>query len=329
MNGRIVWLIALLALPPLVGAQHFFKEHAEGWFWYQEPLPVPVPEETVLEPGTSELAVETPPAPPAVATDPSDAAAASDVAPLSAPWFRQNLEHYRDAAIDHPTAENIKTYLYLQRVAMDKASRFADAVQLAAYQDPFLDEGVRRPLASFAAAQQSQQAGEARQAVTKSLAAMTGIWFFYRSDCPHCHLQATVLQTLERLYGFQVYPIALDGAPLPDHLYPHYTTDQGQARLLGVTTVPALFLARPPDDLLPIGYGALSLDQLLSRMLTVAAEAGWIDKTDFNRTRPVKLDWTLRTDGRQLTAAMLQNPAQLIQYLRAGGDNALPALGGR
>ena len=329
MNGRRLWLIALLALPPVVSAQPFFKEHAEGWFWYQEPPPVLFQEEPILAPDKPDPPLAASPAPPAVAPEPSAAAVTSEAAPLSAPWFRQNLEHYRDAAIDDPTPENIRTYLYLQRVAMDKASRFADAVQLAAYQDPFLDEGVRRPLASFAAAQQSQQAGEARQAVTRSLAAMAGIWFFYRSDCPHCHLQATVLQTLERLYGFQVYPIALDGAPLPDHLYPHYTTDQGQARLLGVATVPALFLARPPDDLLLIGYGALSLDQLLSRMLTVAAEAGWIDKADFNRTRPVNLDWTLRTDGRQLTAAMLQNPAQLIQYLRAGGDNALPALGGR
>ncbi len=60
--------------------------------------------------------------------------------------------------------------------------------------------------------------------------------------------------------------------------------------------------------------------------VSVGWSAGWIDKTDFNRTRPVNLDWTLRTDGRQLTAAMLQHPEQLIQYLRAAGYYPHPAL---
>jgi conjugal transfer pilus assembly protein TraF len=56
-------------------------------------------------------------------------AAASGPAPLSAAWLRANLERFRDQAIDDPSPRNVALYLYLQRLVLDKAERFAEAGQ--------------------------------------------------------------------------------------------------------------------------------------------------------------------------------------------------------
>jgi hypothetical protein len=57
-------------------------------------------------------------------------------APLSAAWLRANLERFRDQAIDDPSPRNVALYLYLQRLVLDKAERFAEATQRAVWADP-------------------------------------------------------------------------------------------------------------------------------------------------------------------------------------------------
>ena len=142
--------LALLAAP--VGPAGFYLRGAEGWFWYQiEPGPKAEPERP---PPPPEPVLETRAEPATPAEPPSPAPA-----PLSAAWLRSRLADFRDAAIDEPTPENVALYLYLQRVAMDKASRFADATRRAVLLDPMLDELTRRPTATFAANLVNRQAG--------------------------------------------------------------------------------------------------------------------------------------------------------------------------
>jgi hypothetical protein len=80
------------------------------------------------------------------------------------------MAEYRDAAIDDPTSQNVALYLYLQRVALDKSSRFAAATQRAVQLDPFLDEITQRPTATFAANLTNWQAGDNRDAVLERIA---------------------------------------------------------------------------------------------------------------------------------------------------------------
>ncbi|MFO1432457.1 MAG: conjugal transfer protein TraF [Candidatus Competibacteraceae bacterium] len=186
---RRLFAIGLLVAGGGSAEPGFYERNAEGWFWYREPPPAVEPTPELPEP----------PTPPAV-PPPAEAAARTTpaLAPLSAAWFRANLERYRDAAIDDPTPVNITAWLYLQRVALDKASRFSEATQRAVLPDPWLDETVRRPLATFAANTLSYQAAQATETVLRQLARLAGLWFFYRADCLHCHQQAAVLEALER-----------------------------------------------------------------------------------------------------------------------------------
>ncbi|MCU0833530.1 MAG: conjugal transfer protein TraF, partial [Chromatiaceae bacterium] len=136
------FLLALALVAPVLpldaAAAGFYFRAEEGWFWYErapEPAVTPEPAPTPEPPPLAEAAPATAPQGPR---------------PLTAQWLRERLGAYRDAAIDDPSPENVALYLYLQRVALDKSSRFAAATQRAVQLDPMLDEITQRPTATFA-----------------------------------------------------------------------------------------------------------------------------------------------------------------------------------
>jgi conjugal transfer pilus assembly protein TraF len=306
MRPALLTLACLALLPTVaVALSGFYLRGEEGWFWYEhEP-------ELHDEPEPSPPTVPAP-APPERTPD----TASSAPLPLSSAWLRERLSAYRDRAIDDPSPDNVALYLYLQRVAMDKASRFAAATQRAVQLDPFLDEITQRPIANFAANLVNAQTAKQRAALLARLAGQAGVLFFFRSDCPYCEAQAPLLQTLGDRHGFAVLAVSLDGAPLPNGLFPSYRRDAGQAQSLGVVSTPALFLARPPDRAVPLAQGLLSLSQLEERLITAALEAGWITDAEFARTRPVVAD--LQLDPRGLALPDGEAPAALLQALRDG-----------
>jgi len=307
IRGVLLLVTATGVAPmPVCGDARFYDRNAEGWFWYA-PDPSTVPEPDPEPPGV-----------PLVVTEPQETAPAdspSGPAPLSSAWLRANLERYQQHAIDDPTATNVALYLYLQRIALDKASRFADAYQRVVQSDPYLDETTRRPVGNYANLL-NRVAGRERRAVLADLAGEAGLWFFYRSDCPYCAAQAPVLGFLSRQTGFRVQAIALDARPLPGGDFAHFLPDAGQAARLGVVSTPALFLVRPPSGIVPIAQGLLSLSDLEQRLLSAAREAGWIDEASYARTRPLVADW--RVDwGQAARLEVPEDPNAFLALLRA------------
>ena len=308
------WLLPLLALlqPSGTAAQlPFYARSAEGWFWYAEEPPAAEEPEQAPEPAPDVTAL-----PPAAAEPASPASAApGGPPPLSAAWLRANLERYRDSAIDDPSPRNVALYLYLQRLAIDKAERFAEATQRVVWSDPLLDETTRRPLATFAANLVNREAAANRDAALTETAKVAGLWFLFRSDCPYCEAQAPLLKVLTARYGFDVQAVSLDGKPLPSGFFRDFRADRGQAKALGVVSTPALFLARPPDGLVPLSQGVLSLAELEQRIVHAATEAGWIAPHWRERTRARVAD--LRMDPSGLDdPALAEDPDRLLAHLR-------------
>ena len=236
-------------------------------------------------------------------------------APLSAHWFREHLDTYRDRAIDDPSPENVAVYLHLQRIAMDKSSRFARVSERVVQGDPVLDEITRRPTANFGANLADKQASAAGDALLERLAGDTALWFFFRSDCPYCDAQAPLLEALAQRYGFAVLAVSLDGAGLADGTFPAFDIDRGQAEALGVISTPAMFLARPDQGAVaPIAQGLLSLAQLRDRIVLAAVQAGWVTEAEANRIRSGPAD--ARSAAATL-AALPEDPSALLEALRA------------
>jgi conjugal transfer pilus assembly protein TraF len=315
----ILPLLALLQPSGAAAQLPFYARGAEGWFWYEEEPPATEAPDQAPEPPPAVTA------PPPAAAEPDSPAFAAPVGPtpLSAAWLRANLERYRDLAIDDPSPRNVALYLYLQRLAMDKAERFAEASRRVVWSDPLLDETTRRPLATFAANLVNREAAANREAALTETAKVAGLWFLFRSNCPYCEAQAPLLEVLTARYGFDVQAVSLDGKPLPGGFYPDFRPDRGQAKALGVVSTPALFLARPPDGLVPLSQGALSLAELEQRIVHAAAEAGWIAPHWRERTRARVVDLRMTPTGLD-DPALTEDPDRLLAHLRGLLPTPLP-----
>jgi conjugal transfer pilus assembly protein TraF len=299
-------LLAQIAFAQADGQpSRFYDRKAEGWFWYNEE----VPEEEVEteEPPPEPLATKQSAEPP----QQQPVSRPTGPAVFSAGWFRENLPKYRDAAWDNPTIENVRTYMYLQRYAMDRSEQFANTTELAVVGDPFLDEESRRPSATFASQKLDRWAGMAKDEIAQKIAKQAGIFFFFRSDSDTSRIQAPILKMLEARDGFTVLPISVDGKPLPDGIFPHYRTDEGQAEKLGVEIFPSLYLVSADREVEPIAQGVMSLADLKHRIILVAKRRGWISDDEFNKTKPI-----LNQDSN--IAAILDAQSYEISNLTAG-----------
>jgi len=286
----------------------YFTDKQRGWFWYEvqpEPVLKRKPQPSKVVPSLPSI-TETPPRP-ITPVEPE---------PLTSVWLRKNMETYLNKAIDEPSHENVAAFYYLQRTMMDKAERFTNAARYVVMSDPQLDETVRRPVATYAANEANHQASVMADRALKDIAGVAGILFFFRSDCPYCHVQAPILSMLEKAYGFKIYPVSLDGLPMPNGLFGHFKLDQGQAALLGVEQTPALFLMKPPKQILPLSQGALSLEELTSRILLAAKEAGWLEASRYQTTQGLRSTPQLLPTTGSINAATAQDPMALIQALQ-------------
>ncbi len=314
-------LLALIAMVPASAAlgqgsdqgSKYFDRGSEGWFWYEpDPPPPPVPEKPAPTPPPEPVVVETP----KIALQPPQDDDDVELVPLSAAWFRANLDGFRDRALDDPSTENVQAYLYLQRIALERAGNFAEASAAAAVKDPFLDANSERPIATYAAQAVDAQADAARTTVLSELAKEAGILFFYKESCPLCDSQAGVLKLAEDIHGFEIIAVSLDDSPPSGGLETH-RRDDGQAENLGVVALPATFLVRPPDLVAPLAQAALDLKTLGRRIIGQAHTAGLIPDETYNATRAIQKPFILPDNIGDLPAEVMEDPARLVAHLRA------------
>jgi len=280
---------------PASATNTFIESHEEGWFWYKSDEVAPPP------PPPPRIAEQAPPPP-------------AQGAPMSAAWLRAQIPMALDNALDQQTPEAVATYFYLQRAAVDKASRFSSIAQEVVAGDPGLDEATRRPLASYGAREMDREAGENRSEALKAVAQRAAILFFFESTCPHCAAQAPVLQAFAKNYGFIVKAVSLDNRPMPNGLFTNFVPDTGGAKKLGVSMTPAMFLLHPPDGQAVIGEGALSYSELQARVLLAAKRLGVLSPEDLERTKPVREQGSLAAVN--APAATAQNSNALLEHLR-------------
>ena len=248
-----------------IGARGYYKERERGYYWYEtDPAIDRAPEiKTPRVPGV-----------PQPGTEPE---------PLSVKWLQQKLEETRVAAIDNPTRENVELYVYLQKISMDKAEKFALMSQQVATINPALDESYENPTTTMArTARLRAQEGE-QSRVLKDVAKTVGIYYFFKSDCPYCAKQNVTLDAVSRNFGFRVMPISVDHRPMGDGVFPEWVPDRGQAEKLGISATPTLYLFHPPNEVVFLGAGLQTEGQLQKKILQVAEANKWLSKDELER----------------------------------------------
>lgn len=243
-----------IPVPAAAPAGYWFDSW-RGWHFYEDPAP--------------EQEVETP--------KPEKRSAAPAVEPPRLPELveferlQKTLEEYRKIAIVAPTEANVRRYMELEARIVAQASRFSDVAQRVAWASPELDPTLQgRPVNAKALEvfEQEQLTSRARSIAT--LGKDHVLFFFFRSDCPYCHAFAPTLAAFQARHGINVVAISVDGGPMS--AFPDARRDNGIARTLNVTQVPAVFLAQPfTGKISPVGFGVLSESQLLERISIVSA----------------------------------------------------------
>lgn len=240
--------------PASAAAPAYWSDSWRGWHFYEEPAS----EEEPAPPSQ-------PPTPPA----PKPAAKAPELVEFER--LQKTLEEYRNIAIIRPTEANVRRYMELEAKIVSQASYFADVAQRVAWATPELDPTLHgRPVNAKALEVFEQQQLAARSRSIAELGKDHVLFFFFRSDCPYCHAVAPTLAAFQGRYGINIVAISIDGGPIPG--FPSARRDNGIARTLNVTQVPAVFLAQPfTGKISPIGFGVLSESQLLERIAIVSS----------------------------------------------------------
>ena len=266
---------AVLAKDTYKGAKsaQFFYDKEEGWYWYQDPE---TGELKKLEP------VEAPVSPPSSTLSKDEEYAKKH--PLSAQWVRIMLPRYMDQAWNNPTPENVQAYFLVQKFAVERSHEFALTARKVILGNMLLDGSINRPLSAIGVKSANKATNDARDEILKKLTDKVGIFFFYKSTCPHCETQAPILRMAEVNLGFSVIAVSIDGGELKSAQFAQTYKDAGHAKRLGLESVPAIFLMNDKGEFDLISASVISFENLKERILIAAERQGWISKEDAEKT---------------------------------------------
>lgn len=222
----------------------WFSGKEDGWFFYKE-KPAP-PKLMPEEPRTHEPSIPS-----------------SEASKPAHQRIKEHGERLLGHAMVNPTEENVRAYMIYQKAMLDGADRFSKVWERVLAKNPDLY------LKNFS----SEGTSDDISKNIKILAKEAGIFFFFRSDCPHCHKQVFSIKQLQERYGFRVLAVSLDGGVIPE-LQSITKVDNGISQRVGIKAVPAIYLAFPEENRFePISQGGylsiIDIERRLSQYVQV------------------------------------------------------------
>lgn len=238
---------------------YFFDHKSDGWFWYKDPPVVKNKKELKpkLTPNTAE------------SQKPEEKT-------FSVAWLRKNLPILRDRAIDDPSVENVSIYMYAQKVLLDKAQNFAEKAQQVVRMDPVLDENNRDPHSTYARQAFLFHQSQASEEGIKYLVKKGGFFFFFGANCSVCRAEIQIVKNFHDQYGYYAKYISVDGTGIQN--VGNWVPDNGIVKKLHLIMTPTTVFVVPPNNYYIISQGAMSMDEMKNRLLTIADEQKMLPK---------------------------------------------------
>lgn len=230
---------------------YWWERQEEGWFFYKDPPKEEVKEEEVPVPLSSPVSSS----------------------PQSSPLFTERMKRWGEEllskAMEEPTIENVKAYMEYNRLMMKLSENFSLAWQKVLMMYPELESSV--PVSDTDKDLYFETVKKRETEILYELSRKAGLFFFYDGQCPYCERQAYYLRRflIENPF-FVVKPVTLDGTVFSN--FPETVRDNGISQRLGVTTVPSIFLAFPPDRFERISTGLVTTSELKRRLIWYAIE---------------------------------------------------------
>jgi conjugal transfer pilus assembly protein TraF len=241
--------------PPRVELREDYAEH----FLRYEPLPARRKPEQAPAP-TPQAAVAARPA-------------ASGASKVTVDWLRTNYPLLEERAIDDPSPVNLRAAAYVKRIVLDKASRYASAMQQAVLADPLLNENSRIPYASMGAAAVRNADLQAQAAAVREMSKAGGLLVFVDGQCRFCKAELPILEHLHHEYALEYLLVSIDGSTIPGAKVAAIR-DTGVFAKLGLKLTPSMvFVPRPtayqggdPNTYLVVSQGFYAADELVKQI---------------------------------------------------------------
>jgi len=286
---RVLCLLTSLfacSLTAYAGNTQWYHGKADGWFFYNEEEE---PKEVKKKPKKEPKPVAVAPKQNEPKHKQKEKKEYDGPPPMSSAWLKVNLPKYLNLALDNPSPKNVSVYLYLQKLSMDKASKFGKMAKMVSSTDPKLDETTRRSQMTASTKFLAARANQAKDKVLSKLAKTTGLYYFYSKNCTYCKLSNQLMEAFKRNFGFEVLAISMDGSsPSSPMLGENWTLDGGQSATLEVIQVPAIFIVNPESNgVSSVVQGAVAYETLGNRILMASNLKGWLSDEDYNMTMPM------------------------------------------
>lgn len=183
--------------------------------------------------------------------------------------LRQAVREAKAKAILYPTEENMRMYLILQNLVMEKASVFTHVWKKTLLDYPELDYSIAQPTQNNAQHILYSEARKKEAAAIKYFSQKYGMLFFYRGNDPMDKELAPTIEAFSRENNLSLIPVSMDGKKLEVFKINH--TNLGQAEKLGIKYFPAFILVDPKSQkTVALNYGFISDSELRRRFLQVA-----------------------------------------------------------
>ena len=177
-----------------------------------------------------------------------------------------------NVAVMDPSEANLKAYLAINTLMLEKSNRFAKRWQETLWANPAFDHTVVHPNANFAQVALKDEAKSGKEKILKQLSSQAGLVIIVQPGCSFCTLMAPVVSRLQEETGINALAISIKGG-IPQE-WPDAKPDNGIVKrpmtLSGSvpTVTPAVFLvSRDGQSAELIASGALSLEDLKERLV--------------------------------------------------------------
>jgi len=227
----------------------FWEDSSRGWHWY-EVIPEPAQPESTEKQQPGATVVVTP----------------QTKYPYQAKIleFREQMEEAKAEAILNPSVVATAKFMRLQKQMLGMASIFTDNWKQALLDYPDLDSTLEHPVTQMGVNIANDTELQKQQEAARALGKVAGIFYFYKVDCPYCQRETPIIKQFAADFGVPLLPIALDARKFGE--LPTSVVDNGWAAKLGVQYTPSMYLVDPKSgNIVPIGYGLHTRDQLLAR----------------------------------------------------------------
>ena len=177
-----------------------------------------------------------------------------------------------NVAVMNPTESNLKAYLEINTLMLEKSSQFAQRWKETLWANPGFDHTVVHPNANFAQVALKDKTKQEKEAALTQLAQSSGLVILVQNGCSFCGLMAPVIHRLQEETGFNLLAVTIKGG-IPQE-WPDAKPDNGIVKRLMTlsgsvpTVTPAIFLVdRKGEQAQLIASGALSLEDLKDRLV--------------------------------------------------------------